>query len=129
MLSLPPSVRIYLCLTPTDMRRSFDALARMTAEILQADVFSGHLFVFRSRRGDRLKILYWDRDGLALWYKRLEQGVFNFPAARDSARVIVTPGELTMILDGIDISSARRGKRYGREPHAGQDILSAKKLD
>ena len=119
MLSLPPSVRIYLCLAPADMRRSFDALARMTQEILQADPFSGHMFVFRSRRGDRLKILYWDRDGLALWYKRLEEGVFNFPPAKDSARVVVTPGELMMILDGIDVSSARRGKRYGRQRHAG----------
>lgn len=114
MLSLPPSVRIYLCLAPADMRRSFDALARMTEEIIGADPFSGHLFVFRNRRGDRLKILYWDRDGLALWYKRLEEGVFVFPSG-DSPRYSVTPGELAMILDGVDLTSARRAKRYQRE--------------
>jgi len=97
------------------MRRSFDGLARMTAELLEEDPYSGHLFVFRSRRGDRLKVLYWDRDGLALWYKRLEEGVFAFPASEGSARVAVTPGELAMILDGIDLSSARRSKRYARQ--------------
>ena len=97
------------------MRRSFDGLARMTEEILTADPFSGHLFVFRNRRGDRLKILYWDRDGLALWYKRLEEGVFVFPSARaEGAAVSVSPGELTLILDGIDITSARRARRYAR---------------
>jgi transposase len=114
MLSLPPSVRIYLCLAPADMRRSFDGLARMTEEVLEADPFSGHLFVFRNRRGDRLKILYWDRDGQALWYKRLEEGVFVFPAPSDGLRVAVTPTELMMILDGVDLASARRGKRYRR---------------
>ena len=115
MLSLPPSVRIYLCLAPADMRRSFDALARMVEEILQADPFSGHLFVFRNRRGDRLKILYWDRDGLELRYKRLEEGVFVFPPAGDCARLSVTPGDLAMILDGIDVRSVRRAKRYSRD--------------
>lgn len=114
MLSLPSSVRIYLCLAPADMRRSFDGLARMTEEILEADPFSGHLFVFRNRRGDRLKILYWDRSGLALWAKRLEEGVFVFPSANDSRRVLITPGELSMILDGVDLATARRGKRYAR---------------
>ena len=112
MLSLPSSVRIFLCLEPADMRRSFDGLARMTREVLQADPLSGHLFVFRNRRGDRLKILYWDRDGLALWYKRLERGVFAFPAPGDSPRVSVTPGELTLLLEGIEVASARRVKRY-----------------
>ncbi len=80
MLSLPSSLRIFVCLHPADMRRSFDGLARMAHDVVREDPSSGHLFVFRNRRGDRVKVLYWDRDGYALWYKRLEAGVFRFPA-------------------------------------------------
>lgn len=112
MLSLPSAVRVYLCLAAADMRRSFDGLARMAEDIVGADPFSGHLFVFRNRRGDRLKILYWDRDGLALWYKRLEAGVFSFPEANGTAQRTITAGELALILEGVDVSAARRGKRY-----------------
>ena len=79
MLRLPASVRVYLCLLPVDMRRSFDGLASMAEQVVGQDPLSGHLFVFRGRRGDRVKVLYWDRDGYALWYKRLEKGVFRFP--------------------------------------------------
>jgi transposase len=70
MLSLPLPVRIFLCTQPADMRKSFDGLAQMVREFLGADPLSGHLFVFRSRRGDRVKLLYWDSDGLAIWYKK-----------------------------------------------------------
>lgn len=70
MLSLPLPVRIFLCTQPADMRRSFDGLAQMVREFLRADPLSGHLFVFRSKRGDRVKLLYWDGDGLAIWYKK-----------------------------------------------------------
>ncbi len=69
MLSLPELVRIYVCLTPTDMRKRFDSLAALVREGLGYDPLSGHLFVFRSRRGDRLKLLWWDRDGLTLYYR------------------------------------------------------------
>ena len=113
MLSLPPSVRIFVCLVPADMRRSFDGLARMAEEHLGADPRSGHLFVFRNRRGDRVKILYWDRDGYALWYKRLEEGVFHFPKAPGGA-LTWTPAELALVLEGIDVRGARRLKRFGR---------------
>lgn len=112
MMSLPASVKVYLCLAAADMRRGFDTLSRMAAEVTGADPLSGHLFVFRSRRGDRVKILYWDRDGMALWYKRLERGTFRFPEAEgESARV--SPADLTMILEGVDLSSARQ-PRYVR---------------
>jgi transposase len=109
--STPP--RIWLALAPTDMRCGFDRLAELAASALGGDPRSGHLFVFRSRAGDRLKILYWDRDGLALWYKRLEAGTFRFPkAAPDVRGVELRPSELAMLLDGIDLRSVRRVKRF-----------------
>ena len=111
MLILPPSVRIYLCTVPADMRRSFDGLATMTEEILQRNPLSGHLFVFRNRRGDRVKILYWDRSGYCLWYKRLEKGTFHFPSSPGEA-VEVGMADLALILEGIDLRGARRRKRF-----------------
>lgn len=112
MLSLPSSVRIFLCLEHTDMRRGFDALARMAREVVEQDPLSGHLFVFRSRRGDRLKILYWDHDGLAIWYKRLEKGSFTFPLPAEGRSLAVGAADLSLILEGIDLAQARRRKRY-----------------
>lgn len=79
MLSFPPSVRIFVCTQLTDMRYGFDRLAMLAQTVLGQDPFSGHLFVFFNRRGDRCKILFWDRSGFCLWYKRLEQGVFRVP--------------------------------------------------
>ena len=119
MLSWPPTVRFFLCSDATDMRKGFDSLAHLVESSLTLDPMSGHLFVFRSRRGDRIKILYWDRDGLALWYKRLEKGCFRFPAATTtdaSKGVEVKAADLMMILDGIDLSSVRRQRRYERQP-------------
>ena len=113
MLSLPASVRIFVCLEPADMRRSFDGLAAMAASVLRQDPLSGHLFVFRNRRGDRMKILYFDRDGWALWYKRLEAGVFKFPQqAGDGAEI--TRADLALALEGIDVADAKRRRRYAR---------------
>lgn len=113
MLILLEPVKIFLCVTPTDMRRSFDGLANLVREWLQADPLSGHLFVFRNRRGDRVKLLYWDRDGLVLYYKRLEEGVFRFPAVTSDTRSVqVTAQELSLLLWGIDPSSVKRQKRY-----------------
>lgn len=118
MLSLPLPVRIFLCTEPADMRRSFDGLAQMVREFLGADPLSGHLFVFRSKRGDRVKLLYWDGDGLAIWYKRLERGSFRFPAASgDRPGVEIRAADLTMLLDGVDLSSVKRQQRY-RRPEA-----------
>lgn len=120
MLSLSLPSRVFLCMLPTDMRKSFDTLAALVRTHLDQDALSGDLFVFRSRRGDRLKLLYWDEDGYAIWYKRLEEGSFALPAA-DGQRASVgkhglwlRPAELAMLLDGIDLSNVRRQKRYQR---------------
>ncbi len=116
MLSFPELVRIYVSTQPTDMRKGFDSLAAVVRDWLGHDPLSGHLFVFRSRRGDRVKLLWWDRDGLAIVYKRLERGVFRFPAAGDpEARSIeVSAEELSLVLWGIDPASVKRQQRYQR---------------
>jgi transposase len=111
MLSFPSSVRIFLCLQPADMRRSFDGLSRMVDEVIGEDPLSGYLFVFLNKRSNRMKILYWDRDGFALWYKRLEEGAFCFPHAEGDS-VAVNSTDLSMILDGVDFNSIKRKKRY-----------------
>lgn len=117
MLTLPPSVRLFLCTRPTDMRRGFDSLATMAETILKQDPYSGHLFVFRNRRGDRVKVLYWDRDGFALWYKRLEQGVFRLPdRLTDGAELRAT--DLALLLEGIDPTQVRRAPRSARRASA-----------
>ena len=101
--------RIYLCLDPTDMRKSFDTLAVLVREHLQGDPQSGAWFVFRGKQGNRLKILYWDRDGFALWHKRLEQGTFEFPKViGDATGVSITATELSLILGGVSLNAKRR---------------------
>lgn len=108
--------RIWLCTGPSDMRRGFDRLAEQAQQMTRQDPRAGHLFLFRSRGGDRLKALYFDRDGYALWYKRLEEGTFKLPKlAADQASVELKASELAMLLDGIDLASVRRVKRYRRE--------------
>jgi transposase len=108
-------VRVYLCTSPTDMRKGFDTLAVLVREGLGYDPLSGHLFLFVGRRRDRLKILYWDRDGYALWYKRLEQGTFRMPVApSEAASLELKASELAMLLEGIDLRSIKRRKRFRR---------------
>jgi transposase len=107
--------RIWLAGEATDMRCGFDRLAERVKVVIGEDPLSGHLFVFRSRRGDRLKILVWERDGFLLWYKRLEAGVFKLPRMREGARSVeLRASELAMILDGIDVSKLKRVPRYER---------------
>jgi transposase len=119
MLSLPLPVRIYLCTSPVDLRKSFDGLAQSVREFLGVDPLSGHLFCFRNKRGDRLKLLYWERGGYTIIYKRLELGVFRFPASSgDDHGVEIRAADLTMILDGVDLDSVKRQKRYERPPPA-----------
>jgi transposase len=115
MLKLSGRMKIFLCRAATDMRKSFDSLSALVAETLREDPLSGHLFVFRSKRADRIKLLYWDEDGYALWYKRLEAGTFRFPAIdEEQASVTISAADLAMLLDGVDLASVRRGKRYRR---------------
>jgi transposase len=116
MMHLPASVRVYLCTAPCDMRRSFDGLHALVAGAMQLDAFGGHLFVFSNRRRDRVKILYWDRDGFAVWAKRLEEGTYAMPFGDDKEpRREITAQELGALLSGIDLSVARRRKRYRRK--------------
>lgn len=115
MIHLPASVQVYLCLTACDMRKSFDSLHALVREHLELDPFAGHLFVFASRRRDRVKILYWDRDGFAMWSKRLEEGTYAVPFGDgEERRREITAQELGALLSGIDLKDATRRKRYQR---------------
>jgi len=117
MLSVSGQVQVFLALQPTDMRKSFDTLAATVQEVLQQDPLSGHLFVFRSKRGDRVKILYWNTHGYALWYTRLERGTFRFPTAgadENASCLTISATDLTMLLDGVELASVTRRPRYCR---------------
>ncbi len=118
---LTGAVRIFVCTRPADMRKSFDGLSGMVQEFLGQDPLSGHLFLFFNKRRDRAKILLWERDGLLIVYKRLEAGSFQNldPASRTdqvsgSAGIELSVTDLTLILNGIDLATARRRKRYSR---------------
>lgn len=119
MFHLSPSVRIFVSTKPVDMRRSFDGLFGLVQSMIRQDPFSGSLFLFRSRRGDFIKILWWDLDGFAIFAKRLEVGTFHFPDVRfvdgKYEPVEIERAELMMLLEGIDTGSVKRLKRYRRE--------------
>lgn len=120
MMHLPASVRVYLCASACDMRKSFDGLHALVTQAMELDAFGGHLFVFANRRRDRVKILYWDRDGFAVWAKRLEEGTYAMPfgdagVIDGEKRREITAAELGALLSGIDLSCAKRRKRYIRE--------------
>jgi len=107
MLSLPPSVKVFVATEATDMRKSIDALSIEVKEVLHKDPLSGHLFVFCNKRGDKIKILYWDRNGFCLWYKRLERGIFRLPKIQ--AKVfMIAPNELNLLLEGVDLTDRKR---------------------
>lgn len=109
-------VRIWLATQAADMRCGFDRLAEQARTVTEQDPLSGHWFLFRSRGGDRLKLLAWDGDGFVLWYKRLEEGTFPLPRAGEGVRSVeLRASELAMLLDGIDLRSVKRGRRYSRK--------------
>ena len=113
MLSIAADTRIFIASGATDMRKGFDGLCGLVTSVLQADPLSGQLFLFVNRRRDKMKILYWDGDGLAIWYRRLEQGTFQMPKVDDGqVSVEIRSDELTMLLRGIDYSIVKRRKRF-----------------
>ena len=113
MLSLSSSIPIWLCSQPTDMRKSFNGLMGVVQSVMELDPLTGHLFVFRNKVGDKLKVLYWDSDGLAIWYKRLEKGTFQWLQS-DGPSLRIDAAQLHLLLDGIDVNTVRRRSRYNR---------------
>jgi transposase len=115
MLILPASVRLFLATQPVDRRKGFDALANLVRDQFGGDPLSGHLFIFRSRRGDRLKVLYWHDGGLCQWYKRLEVGCFGLPTVGTrvgAAGLEIQAADFALLLDGIDATKVQRPARY-----------------
>jgi transposase len=116
MLTIPAHTRISLCSSPVDLRKSFDGLIGIVRSELAADPLADHLFVFLNRHHTLMKILYWDGDGFAIWYKRLETGTFRFPAVVGNTKSIeITRSGLAMILEGIDLSRLPKQKRFSRK--------------
>jgi transposase len=111
MLSVNSQVRIFVFSHRTDMRKSFHGLSGLVAQHFGDQLLSGHLFLFFNRRRDHLKILYFDKDGLAIWYKRLEAGTFQLPTSTE-ATLQIDQTDLSLLLSGIDLTSAKRRKRY-----------------
>lgn len=118
MLSLPPSVRVFVATQPVDGRKGADSLMAMVRDLLGHDPLSGHLYVFFSRRCDRVRIVYWDRTGIAMWTKRLERGRFRpaFTADGRLAASAIESAELALVLEGIDLAGARRRPRWQPAP-------------
>jgi len=130
MLSLPPSVRIFVALEPVDMRKQFDGLANAARQVLGQDPLSGHLCVFFNRTRTLMKALYWDRSGYCLIAKRLERGRVQLPKTDGSGRVEMEAVELALILEGIDLSGAKRRRRWtSKRNRPAASILSNNRLE
>ena len=102
MIPVPSSTRVWLASGVTDMRKGFPGLAAQAERVLKADPYCGHLFVFRGRRGDLIKMIWWDGQGACLFSKRLERGRFVWPSASERQDCVMTPAQLSMLLEGID---------------------------
>ena len=107
MIPVPSNTRVWLAAGATDMRRGFTTLAAQAETVLKLDPFAGHMFVFRGRRGDLIKIIWWDGQGACLFSKRLEKGRFVWPSAKEG-KIALTPAQLAMLLEGIDWRLPRR---------------------
>ena len=118
MLSLPPSVRVFVATQPVDGRKGVDSLTAIVRSALAQDPLSGHLYVFFSKRCDRVRVVYWDRNGFAMWTKRLERGTYHLAKApaEGATHVTVDAAELTLLLEGIDLSQAKRRRRWTHAP-------------
>lgn len=110
MLSLPPSVRVFLCLEPTDMRKGIDGLSALVENRLRMDALSGHLFCFFNKPRDKVKVLFWDTTGFCLYLKRLERGRFHLGAFTEGEAL--TPVMLQLILEGLELAEAKRHRRF-----------------
>ena len=120
------TTRIWLAVEATDMRCGFDRLAERVSAVISQDPLSGHLFVFASRRHERLKILTWDRDGYVLWYKRLEAGIFKLPRVEQGVHSVeLRASELAMMLDGIDMTKLKRTPRYRRTSASNKEKVAS----
>jgi transposase len=118
MLSISPAIRIFVHALPTDMRKHFDGLSAIVTHSFGKDILRGDYFVFVNRSRNRCKILYWDRDGLVVWAKRLERGGFQMPSVRDAASLAIEIDSVTlaMMIGGVDLNSIKRRQRYQALP-------------
>lgn len=118
----PNNTRIFVCLEDTDMRKSFSSLCGTIRRSMHLDPTAGFLFVFKNKKADRIKIIYWDTDGWAMFYKLLARGTFRFPDLQNysSAGLEIDATTLSMILDGVDLSTIRRQHRFRKEPVTSQ---------
>lgn len=115
MLSLSPGIQVFMALEPVDMRKSFDGLSAVVQTVFDRNVLDGHVFLFLNRRRDRMKVLWWDRDGLAIWSKRLEGGSYELPRhAPDTKQLQLDATQLSLLLAGVRLDSAKRRRRYTR---------------
>lgn len=132
MLSLPPSVRVFVATQPVDGRKGADSLMAIVRDVLGHDPLSGHLFVFFSRRCERVRVVYWDRTGFAMWSKRLEQGRFR-PSFSADGRLLATAtewAELALVLEGIDLAGATRRPRWepGKKSPAQMNVVARRSV-
>lgn len=117
MIAMPPQIRVFLYRQPTDMRKSFNGLVALTESALKQDPLSGNFFVFVNRRRDRMKILYWGQTGFCIWYQQLQRGTYQLPSQEsldEGETLEVSRAQLSLILDGIDLTSVRQRLRYER---------------
>lgn len=115
MIALPPQIRVFLYRLPTDMRKSFHGLVALVESAVHQDPFSGSLFVFLNRQRDRIKILYWGQTGFCIWYQQLQKGTYQLPdekSLQGHQTMEVTRSQLSLMLDGIDLSSVRQRVRF-----------------
>ncbi len=111
MFGMTATTRVFVAVPPADLRKGYDGLARLAKDVVKEDPLSGHLFVFANRKRDRIKVLYWDRDGYAIWMKRLEKETYRWPSPA-SDHVEWTAAELAAVLGGIDLKDTRRRPRF-----------------
>ncbi len=113
MLSLSPAIQVFMAIEPVDLRKGFDGLSAAVQTVFDRNVLDGHLFLFLNRRRDRIKLLWWDRDGLALFYKRLERGTYEVPRhAPGDKQLRLDATQLSLLLSGVQLNSVKHRRRY-----------------